>query len=215
MKLRIIKDGDPLSCFDEINQNKIDNTSSKRILSNNHELDATKGKIKGYLKSGHLFGFCKTFNKITKIQGFDITFKTADLKHIIYTTIGDAINTTINNLCLYVPVFPPSAETQTMFNESVKNNSTIAYDVWCTDRNVVNDGLQFQVDIGSTQNINSPKCLIALHQSFDRMGVSNNARKIAIFDNLDVRKCFCGIDGQKNPKDAIITNYIENDYSDQ
>ena len=32
-----------------------------------------------------------------------------------------------------------------------------SFDSWTTDRKIVNTGLEFQVDIGSAQNINSPK----------------------------------------------------------
>ena len=103
------KDGDLSSPFDKINENIIAKTSLKQILINNHKMDANKGKIKGYLELEHIIGFCKTFENITKNLGIHITFKTADLQYIIYTTIRDAINITFNILCLYVAVIIPSA----------------------------------------------------------------------------------------------------------
>ena len=72
--------------------------------------------------------------------------KTAILQDNIYTTYADAINVTFNNSYLYVPIFIPSAETQVMFNESIKNNYTYLFDSLNTDRKVVIDGLEFQVD---------------------------------------------------------------------
>ena len=76
-------------------------------------------------------------------------------------------------------------------------------------------GLEFQVDIGSAQNINSPKYLIAAHQFLARINILNKANNIAIFDNLNVRKYFVEIDGYRYPKAAVITHYTENDYLDQ
>ena len=102
-----------------------------------------------------------------------------------------------------------------MFNESTKNNYKISFDCWYTDSKVITDGLEFEVDTGSAQNINSPKYLIVAHQIADRIKVPNKVRIIEHFDNLDVRKYFCEIDGQSNPKNAVIRNFSENDYLDQ
>ena len=56
----------------------------------------------------------------------------------------------------------------------MKNRFTLTYDSWYTDRKVVNNGLEFQIDIAPAQNINSPKCLIAVvNQSLYRIGVPN------------------------------------------
>ena len=49
----------------------------------------------------------------------------------------------------------------------------------------------------------------------DRINVPNKANKIAIFDNLDVRKNFVDRNGYRYPKLAVIPNYGENDYLDQ
>ena len=35
---------------------------------------------------------------------------------------------------------------------------------------------------------------------------------IALFDNLDLRKHFVEIDGQRYPRDSSLMNYEENDY---
>ena len=81
------KDGDLLSQFDIINENDIPvferladsptqnrSTPHQKMLLNNHT-DANKGKIKGYLYLEDIFGFCKTFKKVTKNLGFHLQFK--------------------------------------------------------------------------------------------------------------------------------------------
>ena len=57
----------------------------------------------------------------------------------------------IFDIYLFVPIFIPKTEAQIMFNESFKIMYTISFDSWCTDRKVVNDGLEFEVNIGSAQ----------------------------------------------------------------
>ena len=74
------------------------------MLIDNHT-DANKGRIKGYQYLEDIFGFCKTFKKVTKKLGFHLTFKTNDLQNIKYSFMADDINVTINNLYLYVPKF--------------------------------------------------------------------------------------------------------------
>ena len=60
-----------------------------------------------------------------------------------------------------------------MFDGSIKNSSNLSFDSWFTDRNSINPSLDFQVDIGSAQIVNSPKCLLVAHQSLARVGVPN------------------------------------------
>ena len=89
------KDGDLVSQFDNINENdipvlnrladlptQIQSTPHQKMLINNH-IDANRGKIKGYLYLEDIFGFCKTFKKVTKNLGFHLRFKTNDLQDII------------------------------------------------------------------------------------------------------------------------------------
>ena len=84
------KDGDILSQFDNFNENdipilerladllpKIRDSLHQKMLINNHT-DANKGKIKGYLYLEDIFGFCKTFEKVTKNLDFHLMFKTND-----------------------------------------------------------------------------------------------------------------------------------------
>ena len=89
------KDGDLISQFDNIKENdipileqlahlpvEIRDTPHQKMLIKNHT-DANKGKIKGYLYLEGIFGFCKTFKKVTRNLGFHLTFETNDLQNII------------------------------------------------------------------------------------------------------------------------------------
>ena len=180
MRVLTSKDGYLWSHFDKIDETHdgINNSSIKQMFINNHDLAAKSGKIRGQLSLEHIFGFCKTIKKTTKNLGFQLTFKTADLKNILYTTYANPINVTNKYLYLFVPIFIPSTETQAMFDESIRNKYTISFDSWYTERKVVNDGQEFQVHIGSAQNVNPDKCIIAAHQTFDRIRVP---KKLAIW----------------------------------
>ena len=140
MKVLSNKDDDLLSQFGNINERdipllerladlppQIRSTPHQKMLIDNH-LEANKGKIKGYLYLKDIFGFCKTFKKVTKNFGFVITFKTANLQDIIYTSMADDISVTINSLYLYIPNLIPSVETQLLFNEATQNNYKISFD---------------------------------------------------------------------------------------
>ena len=173
-----------------------------------------KGKIKSQLALENIFGCCKSFKKITKNLGFHIIFRTADLQDIIFKSIGVNINVTINSLYLFVPTFTPSTETQLMFNESIQNNYRIFFDDWFTERSVVSD-TKTQIDIGSAQQVNSPKHLIACHQTAARLNAPNKVLNVSRFDNLNVRNYFVEIDSVRHPRDGVLTNYNENDIFDQ
>ena len=65
---------------------------------------------------------------VTKNLGLHLMFKTNDLQNIIYTSMADDINVTINNLYLYVPNLIPSVETQVMFNGATQTIYKISND---------------------------------------------------------------------------------------
>ena len=213
------KDGDLSPHFDKYNDGDtnaaINITSLKQMLIDNHTIPVNRGKIKGQIPLEHIFGFCKTFKKLTKNLRFHITLKTNDLQNIVFTTLANDINVTINSLYLFVPILTPNSETQVLFNESIKNNYTLSFDSWYTERKIVTDGGEFQVDIASSQSTNSPKYLIADHQTEARVGTASEANNISIFDHVDVEKYFVEIDGYRYPKEAVLTDFTENDYSDQ
>ena len=71
MRLLTSKDSDLSSCFDKNAEKPLkDNNPLKQILINNYADEVNKGKIKGQLPLEHIFGFCKSFKKITKNLGF-------------------------------------------------------------------------------------------------------------------------------------------------
>ena len=92
--------------------------------------------------------------------------KTNDLQDILYTSMDDDTKVTINNLYLYtfIPNLIQSVETQLMFNEATENNYKMFLDEWYTERRLIPD-LLVQHDIGSAQQVNSPKYLISSHQT--------------------------------------------------
>ena len=195
--------GDLLSQFVNINEKDIPvlerladlppqfkSTPHQKMLINKHT-DANKGKIEGYLYLEDL------------TLGFHLLFKTANLQDNIYTTMADDTVVTVNSFYLYIPILIPSVETQIMFIEATQNNYKISYDEYYKERQVVSDMI-IQHDIGSAQKINSPKNLIRAHQSRIRSDTPNKNIRIAIFDNLDFRKSFVEIDGQRYPRDSSL-----------
>ena len=195
MRLLTFKDNGLSSYFDENGGAVInDDIPLKQILINNHAVEANKGKIKVHLALEHIFGFCKTFRKITKNLGYQLKFKMNDLQDIIFTTITNDINITLNSFYLYVPILIPNTQTQVMFNEAILNNYTITFDSWYTERKISNDGRELQIDIGSAQKIISPKYLISAFQTILRT-TPNKASNPAIFDRSHVTKYFVEIDG--------------------
>ena len=63
--------------------------------------------------------------------------------------------------------------------------------------------------------MNNPKNLIRAHQTKDRIDTFLKNNNIAKFDNLDFRKYYDEIDGQRYPRDGISINYTKNKYIDQ
>ena len=68
------------------------------------------------------------------------------------------------------------------------------------------------MDIGTSQHVNSPKCLIGAHQTRTRADTANKNNNIAIFDNLNLEKDHAEIDSIRYPRDSILVNYEQNDY---
>ena len=226
MKVIFKRDGDLLSQFDKINENdipirsrinellpQIRSTPHQKMLIDNH-IDANKGKIKGYLHLEDILGFCKTFKKLTKNLVFHLMLKTNDLQDIIYKSMADDINVTINKLYLSVPNLIPSVETQLMFTEATQKNYMISYDDFYPERRVIKDSL-VQHEIGSSQQNNSPKYLICTHQTKERISSPNKNKNNAIFDHLNLLKYYVEIDSIRYPRDSLLEIYAENDYIEQ
>ena len=121
----------------------------------------------------------------------------------------------ISHLDLFVPMVIPSPETQSNFNNSIKNNFNLSSESWTTHRRVIDTQLECQLDIGSVHKINSPRFLVAAHQTSERSAALNKANNAAIFDNLNVRKDFEEIEGFRYPRDLVNVDYNTNNYLDQ
>ena len=220
------KDGDLLCQFDNIIDidipilsriahlpTQLQSTLHQNLLLNNHT-DANKGKTKGYLFLEDIFGFCTSFRKVTKNLGFHLMFKTNDSQDIFYTAIADEINVTIIYLYLFVPNLIPSVETQLMFNEATQNNYKIAYDEYYTERRIISDMI-VQIDIGSAQQVNSPKYLISAHQMRNTIKALQKNKNNAKVDHLNLKKYYVEIDSQRYQRDSVLINYVENDYIEE
>ena len=114
-----------------------------------------------------IFDYRKTFKKVTKNLGFHPMFKTANLQDFICTSMDDDINVTSNSLYLYIPNLIPSVETQLIVNEATRNIYKITFDEWYTEKRIKSD-LLVQHDVGSAQQMKSPKFLISAHQTILR-----------------------------------------------
>ena len=101
-----------------------------------------------------------------------------------------------------------------MFKESIQKNYKISFDDW------YNGGMmatvkKYQVNIGSAHSVNFPKRQFCGTQTADGLIAPNKIENIAIFDNLNVRRCICEIDGYRCPRDSVLTNSGLIDYTDQ
>ena len=92
---------------------------------------------------------------------------------------------------------------------------TLSFDSLSTDRKTVDTQLEYQVDIGSAQNINNPKYLIVADQTVARIGVPNKVNNVAVFDILNIRKYNVDIDCIRYSRDGVSIDYASNDYVDQ
>ena len=128
--------------------------------------------------------------------------------------MDDDKNVTINSLYLYLPNLIPSVETQLMFNEATQKNFKVTLDEWYTERGIISDSF-VQLDIGSEQNVSSPKYMICAHQTNLRTTTPDKKINIGLFDNLDLRKYYVEIDSQRYPRDSNLITYVENGYSEQ
>ena len=104
-----------------------------------------------------------------------------------------------------------------MFNEAIRENFTLSFDAWVTDRKPVNTGNEYQLALGSASNINIPLYFIVAHQKTQRDIPARppNQFNNAVFDNVDVKRYFVEIDGVRYPKDPVQTNFSDNKYLDQ
>ena len=57
--------------------------------------------------------------------------------------------------------------------------------------------------------------MICAHQTSLRTITPDKKFNTAIFDNMDLRKYYVEIDGQRYPRDSVLINFEENDYIQQ
>ena len=96
----------------------------------------------------------------------------------------------------------PIVETQVMFNEATQNIYKKTFDEWYTERRIISDTIT-QMNIGSFQNVQSPKYLIGAHQTRIRADTANKNNNNAIFDNLNLQKYYVEIDSVRYPRDSV------------
>ena len=96
---------------------------------------------------------------------------------------------------MFIPQIIPSPETQVYFNDAISKAFTLSYESWTTDCKPVDTAREFQIDISSASNINSPLYLIAAHQKTQRSdlpnpanNLSNNRFNNSTFDHVELRK---------------------------
>ena len=82
MRLLTQKDGDLSSYFDKTDEREagIVDSTLKKMLIDSHDDDNNKGKIRANLPLEYIFGFCKTFKKISKGLGLELQLKTSNEK---------------------------------------------------------------------------------------------------------------------------------------
>ena len=128
----------------------------------------------------------------------------------------DDINVTIISLYLYVPNLLPNVETQVMFNEAIQNIYKITFDEYYTERRVISETIT-QLDIGSSQKVNSPKFLNGAHQTRTRADTAKKIIKLRflIISILILSQYYVEIGSVRYPRDSFLVNYEQNCYSEQ
>ena len=155
--------------------------------------------------------FAKHLRKITELLGFPLTFKAAELHDIPFKTLGVDIRVKFDKLFLFKPLLILDASSRKMFIESIKKSTTLSFDYWIADRKTIGTQLEFQIEKSTAQRIIFSKQLIVAHQTAARRGVPNKANKIALFDNLIVRKYHVDIDSVRLPRDGVSIEYNSKD----
>ena len=115
---------------------------------------------------------------------------------------------------MYVPNLLPNVETQVRFNEATQSSFKIFLDEWYTERRIISDTMS-QLDIESSQKVQSQKYLIGAHQTRISADTANKNNNIAIFDNLNLQTIYVEIDSVRYPRNSLLVNYEQNDYIEQ
>ena len=187
----------------------------KLRLLNNIAAAASKGKLFAQLPLKDIFGFCDTFKKITYGLEFHLTLKRNGSDDAIFSTINanPDIDITINKIELMIPSYIPNPETQFNYFQLLSKPIQLVYQERVTDRRVVNTGAEYQMDIGSSANINAPMYLIYAHQTADR-STAGRPRNPAIFNNMKVQETSVNIDTTRYPDVPYSTEMALNKYTE-
>ena len=104
-----------------------------------------------------------------------------------------------------------------MLNNAIRESFTLSFDDWVTDRKPVITGNGYQLDIGSASNVNIPLYLIVANQQTQRANPARPPIQFSntIFDHVRVKRYFVEIDGVRDPKDPIETDFPDNKFLDQ
>ena len=202
--------------FDKIDdiEDGILESSMKQTLNINRDVEANKGQIIGLIPLKHNFGFCRTCKKFTEAVGFHLSFKTADIQLFVYKTLGIDITVSSDKLYWYFV-----SSFQMLLHKACLTKQiiffTLSFDSWFTDRSAVGTELEYQLDKGSSQDVKSPKYLIAALQTAARMEFPKKAGNVLVSDNLDIRKFFVDFDGVRYPKESVNKKNSANDFIDQ
>ena len=192
MTLLTQKDGDLSPYFDESDETEGGFTSSllKHMLIDTHSNENNRGKIITNLPVERIFGFCKTFKKISEGFGFQLQLETSNEKRKdIYTNPGDNdVIVTINSLYLYLPSLVRSSEQQPIFSESIRQSFTLLFESWAIDRKPVFTSNHYHLDIGSASNINVLLYPVAAHQKTQRDKPAKPPIQFnnVVYDNVNV-----------------------------
>ena len=136
-----------------------------------------------------------------------------DLQDIIFTTIADDINVTINSLNLYVTQLIPSTSTQVFLMNLL----------WIIIQSLSIHGIpnvKFQTMVENFRLISVVHKILIVrniwYQIFKQMQEQLLTKLVTQrYLIIITSKYFVEIDGIRYPKDGILTNFEENSYLDQ
>ena len=129
MKFVTQRDGDLSTYFDKVHESEagIKISSLKQILINSHT-EHNRGLIRGHLPLEHIFGFCRSYEKINERLRFELKLQNITRKQdVLSTKLGDkTVDVTNNCVHLYIPTIMPCPETRRIFNRVFTKSFTLS-----------------------------------------------------------------------------------------
>ena len=188
-----------------------DRNRRKRELTNNKNI---KGKyhLRIYLRD--IFGFAEYQEKGTYGLGYKLTL-TKNTNNAVLNK-DNAVNNgrvKINALEWYVPHYIPSIDQQTIFFKQIKDKTPTQ--LYYPERSVfmkeVNTQNFWTFELGTQEGINVPIWVYVAFQQMNRQNDQNLNNDT--FYRPPVTSAQCNIGTEKNPDNAILLNYNDEDYS--